>query len=395
MVSGLRLKTMTKETDITMQTVFAGQFVNTAILLTLNNANFIDFDEGYGPLSTMFPVGMETDFSVNWYATVGLLLISTLIVQALWPLIELSMFGSMAWGKQYMDRGMGSDTYKTNMPTAMAYVDLYAGPVYLIHYRYSMILLHIGCAFLYGTCMPVLYVVAFFAFIVLYLNEKTLVCYYYREPPSFDEQITLRAMNIIQWIPILCLPVIFWQMGNRQIFENIVTPIERASDVIRSSHDIKNAMMHINPLFMTYNSGVLFLFIAIISFYILRWLKGMILDDEEEDDQLTEGLSDYYNAVMDHDRANNIGQEKYFLEKFKMRTFTEAQFARLQKSECDNPEKIIMSCGTYRPLDNLRYQQEFQYEPMRLEGDGSIKRDNVIFISTQEGEDALSRPDVV
>ena len=67
MVSGLRLKTMTKETDITMIAIFVGQFVNTAILLVLNNASFKDFDEGYGPLSFIFFVGTETDFSVKWY----------------------------------------------------------------------------------------------------------------------------------------------------------------------------------------------------------------------------------------------------------------------------------------------------------------------------------------
>lgn len=242
MVSGLRLKTMTKETDVTMVAIFAGQFVNTAILLVLNNASFIDFDEGVGPLSMLFQVGTETDFSVNWYKLVGSLLIGALIVQALWPLIEIAMFGAMWWGKQYMDRDYGSDTYKTSMPTPQAYVDLYAGPVYLIHYRYSMILLHIGCAFLYGTCMPVLYVVAFVAFIVLFINERVLVCYYYREPPSFDEEITLKAMSMIQWIPILCLPVVFWQMGNRQIFESVVIPIDRQSDVKYSEHDIKNAL---------------------------------------------------------------------------------------------------------------------------------------------------------
>jgi hypothetical protein len=118
MVSGLRLKTMTKETDITMVAIFVGQFVNTAILLVLNNASFKDFDEGVGPLSFVFFVGTETDFSVNWYRQVGALIISTLIVQALWPLIEIGMFGAMWWGKQYLDRGMGSDSYKTQMPTA-------------------------------------------------------------------------------------------------------------------------------------------------------------------------------------------------------------------------------------------------------------------------------------
>lgn len=296
------------------------------------------------------------------------------------------MFGAMWLGMQKLDRNFGTDTYQTKMPTAQAYVDLYAGPVYLIHYRYSMILLHISCAFLYGTCMPILYIVAFFAFVVLFINERVLVCYYYREPPSFDEEITIKAMSIIQWIPILCLPVIFWQMGNRQIFDTIVNPIDRASDVILSSHDIKNALIHINPLFMTYNSGPFLLFAAIITYYILRWLKNLILDEEKEDDQLCEGLSDYYDALEETDKKINIGSEKWYMEKYKIRTYTEGQFERLQKSGSAELEKIIMGCGTYRPLDNLKYQQEFQYEPTKLEGDGKIKRDNAIFISTEERE---------
>jgi hypothetical protein len=393
MVSGLRLKTMTKETDITMVAIFVGQFVNTAILLVLNNASFKDFDEGYGPLSAIFFVGTETDFSVNWYRQVGALIISTLIVQALWPLIEIAMFGAMWWGKQYLDRGFGSDSYKTQMPTAQAYVDLYAGPVYLIHYRYSMILLHIGCAFMYGTCMPILYIVAFVAFIVLFINERVLVCYYYREPPSFDEEITMKAMNIIQWIPILALPIIFWQMGNRQIFETEVVQIDRASDVIMSNHDLKNALSHTNPLYMTYNSGPFFLFVIIITYYVLKWLKEVILDDEEEDDQLCEGLSDYYDALEQTDKAVNIGSEKHYLERYKVRTFSEAQFDRLQKSGTAELEKIIMGCGTYRPLDNLKYQQEFQYEPVKLEN-GTTRRDNAIFVSTQEVEGAEQRNDL-
>jgi hypothetical protein len=284
MVAGLRLKTMTKETDITMKAIFAGQFVNTAILLVLNNASFIDFDEGVGPLSLLFQVGTETDFGVSWYRSVGSLLIGALIVQALWPLIEIAMFGAMWWGMQYKDRDFGKDSYKTNVPTPQAYVDLYAGPVYLIHYRYSMILLHISCAFLYGSAMPVLFVVAFIAFVVLFINERVLVCYYYREPPSFDEEITMKAMGFIKWIPIFSLPVVFWQFGNRQIFESEVEMIDRQSDIIKSNHDIKNAMMHANPLFMTYNSAPFFLLVMILGYWLLQWLGHVILDNEEDED---------------------------------------------------------------------------------------------------------------
>jgi hypothetical protein len=113
-------------------------------------------------------------------------------------------------------------------------------------------------------------------------------------------------------------------MGNRQIFETEVVTIDRMSDVIMSNHDVKNALTHANPLYMTYNSGPLFLFIAIISYYILVWLKKIILDAEEEPDQLCEGLSDYYDALEQTDKAVNIGSELYYLEKYKVRTFSEA-----------------------------------------------------------------------
>jgi hypothetical protein len=48
----------------TMIKIFFGQFINTAFLIVLNNASFEDFDGGKGPLSAIFTVGTETDFSV-------------------------------------------------------------------------------------------------------------------------------------------------------------------------------------------------------------------------------------------------------------------------------------------------------------------------------------------
>ena len=101
-----------------------------------------------------------------------------------------------------------------------AYIDLYAGPEYLIHYRYATILLNIGVAFFYGTAMPYLYATALLAFVVLYVNERLLVCYYYREPPAFDEKMTLMTLDLSKYVPLMMLPVAFWQLGNRQIFDN-------------------------------------------------------------------------------------------------------------------------------------------------------------------------------
>ena len=225
LIKSLRLRVITAETNYTMVSIFVGQFVNTAVLLLLNSANFKDVDGGKGPLSLVFSVGELTDFNVEWYRSVGSVIQQTMFMTALWPIIEFGIFWSLMNFSRWYDRGFGSDTFSTNMPTVQAYIDLYAGPEYLIHYRYATILLNIGVAFLYGTSMPYLYCTATLAFIVLYINERLCVCYYYREPPAFDEKMTLETLGLVRFVPIMMLPVVFWQLGNRQIFDDKVEPI--------------------------------------------------------------------------------------------------------------------------------------------------------------------------
>jgi len=215
LIKSLRLKTVTIETTYTMITIFVGQFINTAVLIVLNNASFKDFDGGAGPLSLIFSVGTETDFSVTWYRTVGTTIMRTMTSQAIWPLIEFVMFYGILNFTRCLDRKFTNDTFKTNALSVQAYVDIYAGPEYLIHYRFAAILLQIGVAFCYGCTMPPLYGIACVAFIILYINERCLVCYYYREPPSFDERLTVLTLEIVKWIPFIMLPMAFWQLGNR------------------------------------------------------------------------------------------------------------------------------------------------------------------------------------
>lgn len=210
LIKSLRLKTVTLETNYTMITIFVGQFINTAVLIVLNNASFKDFDEGAGPLSLIFFVGTETDFSVTWYKVVGATIMRTMTSQALWPLIEFAMFWSIMNFQRWMDRGFGSDTFNTKSLSVQGYIDTYAGPIYLIHYRYAMILLQIGVAFCYGCTMPPLYAIACFAFVILYINERLLVCYYYREPPAFDEKMTMLTLDLVKWVPYIMLPMAFW-----------------------------------------------------------------------------------------------------------------------------------------------------------------------------------------
>lgn len=117
LIKALRMKTVTLETNYTMITIFVGQFINTAVLIVLNNASFKDLDRGVGPLSAVFFVGTETDFSVAWYKTVGTTIMRTMTSQAIWPLIEFAMFFSILNFSRLLDRRFTNDTFNTSAPS--------------------------------------------------------------------------------------------------------------------------------------------------------------------------------------------------------------------------------------------------------------------------------------
>lgn len=138
-----------------------------------------------------------------------------------------------------------------------------------------------------------------------------------------------------------------------------------------------------NPMYMTYNSGPMWLLILIVVWSLFKWCTGYgSEDEEEEDDQLVEGLASYYEALKDADKASLIGQEETFLRQYGVKTFSDEQFYKLKNADTVDVEKIIMGVATYRILDSLDYQQALQYEPARKKPDGTCERDGVILIST-------------
>lgn len=360
--------------------------MNTAVIVVLNNASFHDFDDGVGPLSQLFRVGTMTDFNVLWYKTVGTILMKAMLMAALWPLIEFAMFWSMIAFFRCLDKGFGSDPFYSSSPSIQAYIDTFAGPIYLIHYRYATILLQIGVAFMYGSGMPLLYFYAFLAYLILYINERLLVCYYYREPPAFDEKMTMLCIDFSRYVPYLMLPMAFWMLGNRQIFENVINEISFKSDIRLSSHTITQSFSHMDPRHLTYNSAPLWLFFILIVVGLVYWFMGWE-EEEEDDDQLVEGLENYFDACKPKDRAMSIGQEETMLKQYNVKTFSDQQLNDLKNGQEVDDDKIIMGVATYRILESLTYQQAFQYEPAFKKDDGTCQRDGHIIISTQEDED--------
>ena len=120
------------------------------------------------------------DFDSSWFLEIGGTLVSTMMFNMYWPIIEFFCFYGMRLGFRLLDRKFTCNPKQTKKTTIQQYVELYSGPVYFIHYKYSSILNITWVTMMYGVGLPVLFPIALVSISVLYLVEKLMIYYSYR-----------------------------------------------------------------------------------------------------------------------------------------------------------------------------------------------------------------------
>lgn len=73
-------------------------------------------------------------------------------------------------------------------------MNLYAGPVYMLHYKYSAVLNICFVTFMYGFGIPLLFPIAVFSLTILYFVEVSMLFYSYRMPPMYDERLSMLVL---------------------------------------------------------------------------------------------------------------------------------------------------------------------------------------------------------
>lgn len=155
--------------------VFVAQYFNTGFLMLLSYSNFAEVGL---PFANLFD-GPYYDFTTEWYAVVGWKLTQTMIINAFMPVVEFCIAYSMKWFFRRQDRSGTKDEYKTKKTSLQLYIDLYSGPEYFIHFKYSGVLNVVFVTMMYGAGVPMLFVVAAFTFWLLFSCERLLVAYFY------------------------------------------------------------------------------------------------------------------------------------------------------------------------------------------------------------------------
>ena len=85
LVTNLRIGTKSGESNTMMLVQFLLNFVNTAVIVILLNANFSESNIPW--IRNYFSVGTETDFNQKWYTDVGPILVGTQFIGAFMPII--------------------------------------------------------------------------------------------------------------------------------------------------------------------------------------------------------------------------------------------------------------------------------------------------------------------
>lgn len=67
---------------------------------------------------------------------------------------------------------------------------------------------------MYGIGLPILFPIAVISFLVLYLVERSMIFYSYRQPPLYDEKLNNNALEILSWSPLLFLIFGYWMFSS-------------------------------------------------------------------------------------------------------------------------------------------------------------------------------------
>ena len=112
--------------------------------------------------------------------------------------------------------------------------------------------------FLFGPGLPVLFPIALFGIVVLYITNRVMVAYWHRRPPVYDSKMNETTINLLTVAPILYSCMGAWVYSNQQTFFNSVEP--------NTGHEIfAPANHHFDQFFNQLTPGTVFFIFIILN----------------------------------------------------------------------------------------------------------------------------------
>ena len=180
-----------------------------------------------------------------------------------------------------------------------------------MHFKYAGLMNITFITFLYGFGIPILFPVACFAILVLYLVEKTMLYYAYMQPPMYDEKLSKSVLNTMMWAPVFFCGFGYWMATNKQLNSNEVYP--RA---FRSDAEFNNHILTLDTFVEAFTEAPAYplyiLFLIFVGYKIFggpaKWCLKKSLGVEV--DQFNEDIPPYFEALDPKDMSWTIKEEE-------------------------------------------------------------------------------------
>lgn len=235
-----------------------------------------------------------------------------------------------------------------------------------MHYKYSAIMNIVFITMMFGTGLPILFPLASFSLLMMYMLEKYEIYYVFQQPPAYDEKLNNSFLNNIDKAPIFLLSFGYWFLTNLQMQTNdFLEPIETQKDTFKSQHiwseytSVTKAYENAGPagslLIMLYLYLAYLIFRTPINAIFRSYFQEMTIEDLTIDETI-----DVYQNCLDTDDRNFTLLEEANSLKYGIRTM-------LSQTKKDIAEgRFNMSCHlkgihTYDLLRNPAYHQAFSY----------------------------------
>lgn len=145
----------------------------------------------------------------------------------------------------------------------------------------------VSLALMYGPAFPILYPITMIVMMSEYIRERYMLCYYYREPTTYDQKMQELSLKMMNTFAIIPLAFSFWQLGNRQFFENFVLPVDTINSVSQSGHFLIQNILSVRLGDPRLLSGLGVLFVVVIM------IKKLTYKDRQKTRNFDEELVPY------------------------------------------------------------------------------------------------------
>lgn len=279
-----------------------------------------------------------------------------------------------------------SETTKTI--TIYQYVEIYSGPVYMIHYKYAAILNVVLISFMFGAGLPILFPISAASMAVLYCVEKALIYYSYRQPPVYDSELNDSVLGILSYAPLLFYSFGYWMLSNKQIFSNDIVWRSSLGEKEITNHLWYETLMNVEntvseryclPLFCC------FFFFLITTFFrekILEIVCDLFPNFEIANFDVDEDLEPFFETLDENARNWYIKEEENSRATLKFKVMDDENFEKLKAAE-KSEEMTLQGVFSYDVLANPLYLHEFQYFSAAIDN----REDFIIDDDSDEGND--------